>query len=72
MSQHQAGLSRGRPAILAFHDLGIGPAYTHGDRFNENGAVTRIRFGDFFIAGGSGFQGFYCNCLHDLLSKVKT
>ena len=70
MSQHQAGLSRGCPAVLAFHDLDVCPTHADRHRFHKDRAIPQVRLGNFFVAGSPRCQRFYCNCFHDKISFI--
>jgi hypothetical protein len=64
MPEHEARLSRGRPPILALHDLRVGPANTDRDGFQEDRAATCVWLGDLFQARALRLARFYGNAFH--------
>ncbi len=52
VSKHKAGLAPGCPAILAFHDFDVGPAYADRDGLHEHRPAGHVRLRDVFQARG--------------------
>ena len=51
MSQHQARLSRRRPAVFPLDDLDVRPADADGYRFDQDRALTQIGLRNIFVPG---------------------
>ena len=68
MSQHQTRLSRGRPAVLALHDLDVRATNADGNGLHEDRALMHIRLWKIFVPGCPGLFGFYRNRFHGITS----
>ena len=64
MPEHEACLARRGPAVLAFHDLDVGPADADRDGFHEDRPGAYVRLGDVFQACGFRLVRFNGDGLH--------
>ena len=65
--EHEARLALGGPAVLALHDLDVGPADADRDGFHEDRPVARVGLGDVFEARAPRLARFDGDGLHRVL-----
>ena len=72
MSQHQARLSRRRPAVFPFGDLDVRSTDSGGNGFNQDRALAHIGLRKIFVPDCPGLFRFYSNRFHGVTSFLGT
>jgi hypothetical protein len=71
VTEHQPRSAGGRPTVLAFDDLDVGPADTDGNRLDQHGPVANVGLGNVVEAGAPRLERFDGDGLHAGLSPVR-